>query len=112
MGGSRAWQCSSSLSFVSVARMRGLENCSCSRPGADAPGSMLTPAPQAKRTFCASDVAIRLMSKPGVLQIISGFIEGGSERQMIQMAQLLRDSGDYEVHAAAVSTGGVLRPEI
>jgi glycosyltransferase involved in cell wall biosynthesis len=52
------------------------------------------------------------MSKPGVLQIISGFIEGGSERQMIQMAQLLRDSGDYEVHAAAVSTGGVLRPEI
>jgi len=31
---------------------------------------------------------------------------------MIQMAQLLRDSGEYEVHAAAVSTGGVLRPEI
>jgi len=52
------------------------------------------------------------MSKPAVLQIISGFIEGGSERQMIQMAQLLRDSGEYEVHAAAVSTGGVLRPEI
>ena len=52
------------------------------------------------------------MSKPSVLQIISGFIEGGSERQMIQMAQLLRDSGDYEVHAAAVSTGGVLQPDI
>jgi glycosyltransferase involved in cell wall biosynthesis len=52
------------------------------------------------------------MSKPSVLQIISGFIEGGSERQMIQMAQLLRDSGDYDVHAAAVSTGGVLQPEI
>jgi len=51
------------------------------------------------------------MSKPSVLQIIHGFTEGGSERQMIQMAQLLRDSGDYQVHAAALSPGGVLRPQ-
>src|SRR5215213_2976521 len=51
------------------------------------------------------------MSKPSVLQIIHGFTEGGSERQMIQMAQLLRDSGDYQVHAAALSPGGVLRSQ-
>ena len=52
------------------------------------------------------------MSKPTVLQIGHGFIEGGSERQMIQMVKLLRDSGDYQVHVAALSTGGVLTPEI
>ncbi len=52
------------------------------------------------------------MSKPSVLQIIHGFIEGGSERQMIQMAQLLRDSGEYQVHIAALTTAGVLRPHV
>ena len=52
------------------------------------------------------------MSKPTVLQIGHGFIEGGSERQMMQMVKLLRDSGDYQVHVAALSTGGVLTPEI
>jgi glycosyltransferase involved in cell wall biosynthesis len=52
------------------------------------------------------------MSKPNVLQIVHGFIEGGSERQMIQMASLLHDSGDFNVHVAALSTGGVLRPLI
>ena len=50
------------------------------------------------------------MSKPNVLQIGHGFIEGGSERQMIQMAKLLQDSGDYQVHLASLTTGGVLRP--
>jgi glycosyltransferase involved in cell wall biosynthesis len=52
------------------------------------------------------------MSKPNVLQIVHGFIEGGSERQMIQMASLLHHSGDYQVHVASLSTGGVLRSEI
>lgn len=50
--------------------------------------------------------------KPNVLQLGHGFIEGGSERQMIQMASLLRDSGDFEVHVAALRGGGVLRSEI
>ena len=50
------------------------------------------------------------MQKPNVLQIGHGFIEGGSERQMIQMAKLLHDSGDYQVHLASLTTGGVLRP--
>ena len=52
------------------------------------------------------------MSKPHILQIVHGFIEGGSERQMIQMASLLHNSGDFQVHVASLSTGGVLRPEI
>ena len=52
------------------------------------------------------------MSKPSVLQIIHGFLEGGSERQMIQMATLLHESGDYQVHVASLSTGGVLRPQV
>lgn len=42
--------------------------------------------------------------------MIHGFIEGGSERQMIQMVTLLHESGDYRVHVASLSTGGVLRP--
>ena len=52
------------------------------------------------------------MSKPHILQIVHGFIEGGSERQMIQMASLLHNSGEFTVHVAALSTGGVLRSEI
>ena len=52
------------------------------------------------------------MSKPNVLQLGHGFIEGGSERQMIQMVSLLRDSGDFEVHVAALRSGGVLRSEV
>lgn len=52
------------------------------------------------------------MSKPSVLQIVHGFIEGGSERQMIQMVTLLKESGDYRVHVASLSEGGVLRPLI
>ena len=50
------------------------------------------------------------MAKPNVLQVVHGFIEGGSERQMIQMTKLLHDCGDYDVHVASLSTGGVLRP--
>ena len=39
------------------------------------------------------------------LQIVHGFIEGGSERQMIQIVSLLHESGDYHVHVASLSTG-------
>jgi len=52
------------------------------------------------------------MSKPAILQLGHGFIEGGSERQMIQMMSLLRDSGEFEVHVAALRGGGVLRSEV
>ena len=53
-----------------------------------------------------------LTTKPNVLQIVHGFIEGGSERQMIQNASLLHNSGEFQVHVASLSTGGVLRSEI
>ena len=52
------------------------------------------------------------MSKPNVLQIVHGFIEGGSERQMIQIASLVHSSADFQVHVASLSMGGVLRSEI
>jgi len=50
--------------------------------------------------------------KPGILQIVHGFIEGGSERQMVQMCSLLQGSGDFDVHVASLSEDGVLRPLI
>src|SRR5882724_4743269 len=52
------------------------------------------------------------MTKPSIVQIVHGFIEGGSERQMIQLSQLLHESGQYTVHIASLSTGGVLRTEL
>jgi glycosyltransferase involved in cell wall biosynthesis len=52
------------------------------------------------------------MSKPAILQLGHGFIEGGSERQMIQIMSLLRDSGEFDVHVAALRGGGVLRSEV
>ena len=52
------------------------------------------------------------MSKPSILQIFHGFIEGGSERQMIQITKLLHQSGDYDVHVATLGIEGVLRSEI
>jgi glycosyltransferase involved in cell wall biosynthesis len=52
------------------------------------------------------------MLKASVLQIVHGFLEGGSERQMIQMVTLLHESGDFNVHVASLSAGGVLRSQI
>jgi hypothetical protein len=52
------------------------------------------------------------MSRPRVLQIFHGFIEGGSERQMIQLTKLLHACGDYDVHVATLGIGGVLRSEM
>jgi glycosyltransferase involved in cell wall biosynthesis len=50
------------------------------------------------------------VSKPSTLQIVHGFLEGGSERQALQLAALLNNSGQFDVHIASLSTGGVLRP--
>ncbi len=51
-------------------------------------------------------------SKENVLQLIHGFIQGGSERQMIQLTGLLRDSGKYQVHVACLRGAGALRHEV
>ncbi|MGH9970115.1 MAG: glucosamine inositolphosphorylceramide transferase family protein [Pyrinomonadaceae bacterium] len=50
--------------------------------------------------------------KENVLQLIHSFIQGGSERQMIQLTRLLLESGRYRVHVACLRRGGVLCAEV
>ncbi len=50
--------------------------------------------------------------KENVLQLIHSFIQGGSERQMIQLTRLLLESGRYRVHVACLRRGGVLLAEV
>ncbi|HEX8475842.1 MAG TPA: glycosyltransferase [Pyrinomonadaceae bacterium] len=47
-----------------------------------------------------------------VLQLISGFWEGGSERQAVQLTRLLLESGRYHVEVACLYGGGPLRAEV
>ncbi len=51
-------------------------------------------------------------SKENVLQFIHSFIQGGSERQMIQLTRLLLESGKYNVYVACLHDGGALRHEV
>lgn len=51
-------------------------------------------------------------TKPNVLQLIDSFIQGGTERQMVQLTRLLRESENYSVHVACLNGSGVLRGEI
>ena len=47
--------------------------------------------------------------KPNVLQLVGSFYQGGSERQAIQLTELLRSSDQYDVHLACLSPAGSLR---
>lgn len=49
--------------------------------------------------------------KANVLLFIDSFNQGGTERQVVQLARLLRESGRYEVHLACLKREGVLRAE-
>lgn len=49
--------------------------------------------------------------KPNVLLFIDSFAQGGTERQVVQLARLLLESGRYRVHLASLSGEGVLRAE-
>lgn len=49
--------------------------------------------------------------RPNVLQLVPSFDQGGSERQAIQLARLLRESGRCRVRLACLSSRGVLRAE-
>lgn len=49
--------------------------------------------------------------KPNVLLFIDSFHQGGTERQVVQLARLLRESGRYQVHLACLKGEGVLRAE-
>lgn len=50
--------------------------------------------------------------KPRVLQLIDSFNSGGSERQAVQLARLLHESGRFSVIVAALHDEGVLRAEV
>ena len=49
--------------------------------------------------------------KPNVLLFIDSFAQGGTERQVVQLARLLKESGRYHIHLACLSGEGVLRAE-
>ena len=51
-------------------------------------------------------------TKPGVLIFVGSFDQGGSERQAVQVARLLHESGRYRVGLACLQDGGVLRAEV
>ena len=50
--------------------------------------------------------------KPTVLQLIDSFNQGGSERQALQLARLLHQSGRFNVRLASLSPEGILRNEV
>ena len=50
--------------------------------------------------------------KPNVLQLIDSFHQGGTERQAVQLARLLHESGRYSVHVACLNREGVLGAEV
>jgi glycosyltransferase involved in cell wall biosynthesis len=50
--------------------------------------------------------------KYNVLEFIHGFIQGGSEQQMVQLTRRLSESGDYGVHVACIRREGNLRKEL
>jgi glycosyltransferase involved in cell wall biosynthesis len=50
--------------------------------------------------------------KPVVLQLIDSFQQGGSERQALQLTQLLQESGRFNLRLACLSPEGPLRKDI
>src|SRR5947209_13834475 len=50
--------------------------------------------------------------KPNVLIFTGSFEQGGSERQAVQLARLLHESGRFRVRVACLQPTGVLRDEI
>lgn len=47
-----------------------------------------------------------------VLHLIDSFHQGGTERQAVQLARLLHESGHYGVHIACLNPEGMLRAEV
>jgi glycosyltransferase involved in cell wall biosynthesis len=52
------------------------------------------------------------MDRLNVLQLVGSFGQGGSERQAVQLARLLRESGRFRVHIAVLDPAGPLRAEV
>lgn len=51
------------------------------------------------------------MSTTTVLHLINSFEQGGTERQTLQLARLLKESGRFQVKLACLNAHGVLRAE-
>ena len=49
--------------------------------------------------------------KKNVLQLIGSFHQGGSERQAVQLAGLLREDGTHNIFLASLNNEGILRDE-
>jgi L-malate glycosyltransferase len=49
--------------------------------------------------------------KPEVLHLINSFEQGGTERQTVQLARMLKEHGRYGVRMACLNAHGVLRDE-
>jgi glycosyltransferase involved in cell wall biosynthesis len=49
--------------------------------------------------------------KPNILLFIDSFNQGGTERQVVQLARLLKEGGRYNVSLACLKSEGVLRAE-
>jgi glycosyltransferase involved in cell wall biosynthesis len=52
------------------------------------------------------------MDRLNVLQLVGSFGQGGSERQAVQLARLLSESGRFRVHVAVLDPTGPLRAEV
>ncbi|HEY0322850.1 MAG TPA: glycosyltransferase [Pyrinomonadaceae bacterium] len=50
--------------------------------------------------------------KPNVLQLVSSFRQGGSERQAAQITRMLHETGRYHVHVACLDREGALLDEV
>jgi glycosyltransferase involved in cell wall biosynthesis len=50
--------------------------------------------------------------KANILLFIDSFALGGTERQVVQLTRLLRESGRYRIHLACLNHAGVLRAEV
>ena len=50
--------------------------------------------------------------RKNVLQLVGSFHQGGSERQAVQLARLLKDDGSVNVHVAAMRREGALLEEV
>jgi len=60
----------------------------------------------------AGPSGLRLLLKPVVLQLIDSFEQGGSERQALQLTELLHDSDRFILRLASLSPDGPLRKDI
>ncbi|HKP13149.1 MAG TPA: glycosyltransferase [Blastocatellia bacterium] len=50
--------------------------------------------------------------RPNVLQLVSSFHQGGSERQALQLTRLLKQSGRHTMHLACMDKSGTLLDEV